>query len=75
MGQIKELNQPFIIDESSSSWYGSFILIFFCLLALLPSHLMGETKNTLPGSECAKMFTITHHGALRARDITLHSKI
>ena len=75
MGQIKKLNQPFNIDESSSSWYKSFNLIFFCLLSLFPSNLMGETENSFSGNECAKMFTVTHHGALRARDIALHYKI
>ena len=75
MGQIEELNQPFNINESSSSWYRSFILIFFCLLSLFPSNLMGETENSFSGSECAKMFNVTHHGALRTRDIAFHYKI
>ena len=75
MGQIEELKQPFNIDESSSSWYRSFIMIFFCLLSLFPSNLMGETENSFSGNKCAKMFTVTHSGALRARDIALHDKI
>ena len=75
MGQIEELNPPFNIDESSSSWYRFFILIFFCLLALFPSNLMGEAENSFSGNKCAKMFTVTHSGALRARDIALHDKI